>query len=346
MNIIFFNQFPILLDKKVYKLKYFTCQELNIVYLSVQNFTGWVFTSINLKEQVAVENLQSWVIRLLNILRKPVSMNEIKSLNIKNIESKINSLIDLGLVLREENVLRYNSWLINSNIKYLDYSNEKVFKDDKAKMDLYYKSVLPPNPIKIYKTKYFPFIHPASFERKGKASQLFQTGSMVSIGKPITYKRLSRFLYFGFGIIRKAKFLETLPAVLKTYPSNGARHEFELYIDIQGFPWLIDGIYHYNALYHGVSLLKKHSSKGTKKNIKIFISVIFERVQWRYRNSWNLRDIYMDYGHLTQHLKQVSASYNIEIEELKDTEEQNKVNNFFPPFFEEVIGGFQLITKT
>ncbi|MGG3662501.1 hypothetical protein [Bacillus gobiensis] len=324
-------------------MKYQTLPYLNILYLSFSDFKGWICNSINLNEEIGIENVELWLLDVLNFCKIPRSYGEIKENYSKEkegeIEECLKTLTGLGLIINNKLDLHKNNWLVNNNISYVDYEQESVFNSDFKLMKKYIKNEDYPSIQKRFDGVHFQLLHPAYFKREGNLELAFET-KVKKKKIPLTYESFSRFLFFSFGALREATFLNILPILLKLYPSNGARHEFELYLSIAGLSWFPNGLYHYNCMNHHITLIKKLPEKEPK-HVKLFVSMVFERMQWRYRQGWAIRDIYLNFGHLSQHVKQTALSYGIDIFQL-NLSNKEFISSFFPPLEEEIIGGFQL----
>lgn len=107
-------------------------------------------------------------------------------------------------------------------------------------------------------------------------------------------------------------------ATIRTVPSGGARHPFELYPLIMSVEGLEPGLYHYLPLEHELELLeplnvsdedvqKKINDTlcgqiwGLKSNVIFYYSIIPYRGEWRYAFDAH-RPMMIDAGHITENL--------------------------------------------
>ncbi|MCR6850381.1 SagB/ThcOx family dehydrogenase [Bacillus sp. IBL03825] len=194
-------------------------------------------------------------------------------------------------------VIRYLS--SRKNICHGDYSKPTIFKEDVSLMTSYIDESLPPPVCKHYKGKpQITLSHPATKKTVGYQDTL------------------SQLLFWSFGKLRTAKFLDIIPALLKTVPSKGARHPFEFYLIVGEHSEIAPGLYHYDVSDHALSLIDVHQDLNSNKSIVLIVTVIFERFQWRYRHSWAYKDIFYDLGHLQGTFKEVCKNLNLSVKNI------------------------------
>ncbi len=154
----------------------------------------------------------------------------------------------------------------------------------------------------------------------------------------ITIDALSDILFYTFGKTGTAEFPVLGESLLKTSPSGGARHPTEAYIYVFDIDGLGKGLYHYSVRNHALEPLKLgdldeelgniifslHQAKFNPRAI-IFITSLFERNMWRYREPRTFRTIFFDMGHVIQTLVlmcnslgfDTHVSYGYKIDELQ-----------------------------
>lgn len=153
--------------------------------------------------------------------------------------------------------------------------------------------------------------------------------------------RLSHLLFYCFGKLREFPML-SLKSLLKCVPSLGARHGLEAYIaNFEDNNILPKGIFHYAVRNH--QLIKIADLKNVKKaSMLLCITVIFERYQWRYRHSWNYKDIFFDLGHVMGQLKAIAEEFRVCCKEIPISESGSFVSQIEIPLFEEGIACFEI----
>lgn len=99
---------------------------------------------------------------------------------------------------------------------------------------------------------------------------------------------------------------------LKTSPSAGARHPLEAYVAVLRVRGLPRGLYHYSPDTHSLDLLRKGctalqfgsylagQSWYGSASVLMFMSAIFARNQWKYRDAAAYRTVILDAGHMCQ----------------------------------------------
>lgn len=114
------------------------------------------------------------------------------------------------------------------------------------------------------------------------------------------------------------------PAYRKTSPSMGARHATEVYLDVLDVKGLCPGWYHFcvenNALEFimeppktsNIFMARTMRALGSASvRAVLFLTVVFERSMFRYREPHVLRSLHLDVGHLCSSAETVAASLGI-----------------------------------
>ncbi len=101
-------------------------------------------------------------------------------------------------------------------------------------------------------------------------------------------------------------------APLKTSPSGGARHSIEAYVLARRVTGLAAGLYHYEAVRHGLERLPPPRVKPRVLTYLprqpwfdaapavVLMTAVFPRVQWRYQHPRAYRVVLAEAGHLCQ----------------------------------------------
>ena len=153
----------------------------------------------------------------------------------------------------------------------------------------------------------------------GEGTLPFPSAVSTSVGytqeRRLDRAELGRFTYLAFGQTRWRRMAVSGEHVAKTSPSGGARHPTEVYpivLDVEG---LEPGAYHYNVRDHTLELLslgdhtaflmdhvfyRGSSTRWPRPAVCFLFTTIFERSQFRYRDSRSYRVMHFDIGHLTQ----------------------------------------------
>lgn len=227
-----------------------------------------------------------------------------------------------------QDVLRFISF--RRSVRFVDYSDPDVFRQDRNKMEDFERSESPP---KIYKH--------------------YARTPQVSLAHPATsppydaFTRLSHLLFWGYGRLREVYFHQ-LPSMLKSVPSMGARHPFEAYVLVAEDSVLDKGIYHYRVEQHTLEYIGEQPAKEQEQQkkgdtyearaIRLVTTAIFDRFQWRYRHSWNYKDLYYDFGHVLATLKFVAAELGMA---LRDANAEVSLPGT-APLLEEILAVYRL----
>lgn len=112
-------------------------------------------------------------------------------------------------------------------------------------------------------------------------------------------------------------------ATLRTVPSGGARHGFELYFVSKNIRGLVPGTYHYLPMKHQIEYLNSLDSVNEilsdslcnqtwalKANVIFYFSYIPNRTEWRY-GSYAHRIALVDLGHVGENIYLASTSISL-----------------------------------
>jgi len=91
------------------------------------------------------------------------------------------------------------------------------------------------------------------------------------------------------------------PFYFRSAASAGALYPSEIYVRVNGLQGLDDGLYHYGLDTHGLHLLAKHLQSSIPTMITFFLSSIFFRSAWKYRDR-AYRYCLLDTGHVLENL--------------------------------------------
>ncbi len=142
-------------------------------------------------------------------------------------------------------------------------------------------------------------------------------------GKPISFRQLSRIIYYTWGKISHYKTREFGLLLHKTSPSAGARHPVETYAVVNNVEGIGPGLYHYSVRNHSLELLKAGDfrercveySAGqtwTRNASALFImTAVVARTSWKYRVPRAYRAFLLDVGHLSQSFLLVSTALGL-----------------------------------
>jgi SagB-type dehydrogenase family enzyme len=127
---------------------------------------------------------------------------------------------------------------------------------------------------------------------------------------PLSRESLSTLLGLTFGV---QGWMDTGAgglSPLKTSPSGGARHPIEAYVLARRVTSLRPGLYHYDAVRHGLTRLPRARASGTgylprqpwfaAAPVVVLMTAVFARVQWRYEHPRAYRVVLAEAGHLCQ----------------------------------------------
>jgi SagB-type dehydrogenase family enzyme len=138
-----------------------------------------------------------------------------------------------------------------------------------------------------------------------------KTHRRFSQGK-LKIEELSQLLSLVWGVTGQANSSEFGKLVYKTSPSGGARHPGEVYIMALRVEGLRPGLYHYHPERH---YLKRLRTSVTPEKASLycarqehprdaaalfFMTAIFGRTMWKYRNARAYRVVLLEAGHLCQ----------------------------------------------
>lgn len=135
--------------------------------------------------------------------------------------------------------------------------------------------------------------------------------------KKVDIIKLSNLIYYSLGIVKGKSTNDTR----RTYPSAGARYPIELYLSINDFEGIENGLYHYDVLGHSLELMikgdeRKNIFKFVKQEmvldaqISFFLTGVFNRTQVKY-GIRGYRYVLLDAGHIAQNFYLVSTDLGL-----------------------------------
>lgn len=230
---------------------------------------------------------------------RDVLLDELRNLNLLETEQSLSDWyrtwsfygFDLGGYLAS----RYH-------LNRFDYSKPDILDRDRQDMEKYLDDA-PYPPLKINEwtsSSRLGLIHPSRFGRTRRVS---------------TIEKLSALLFWPFGVQRGASFLEVLPTFLKSVPSKGCRHPFDAFVVSRQSGVLDDGGYYYDPEHHCLHPVHNPENLDSEKGLFLAVFCSFERVQWRYRQSWAYKDLYLDLGHIVETLRLVANETEVDLVE-------------------------------
>ena len=197
-------------------------------------------------------------------------------------------------VLRDPVVAQW--FLARAGRRYVDYSAATVFEDDAAQMREYLSVEPEPAPEPPRPEPGVPLPHPAVAEPNDPLSAL---GSL---------------LYWSFGRLRPAAFLDLLTVHLKAVPSFGSRHPFDAHLQVPpgSVLRLPPGHYGYHPSSHTLGRLGPWDGEP---GIRLIIRPVLDRVWWRYRYSLAYETTLLDLGHLRGTIRQLAGELAVGLTE-------------------------------
>ncbi len=142
-------------------------------------------------------------------------------------------------------------------------------------------------------------------------------------GKGVSFRQLSRIIYYTWGRISQYKSREFGFLLHKASPSAGARHPVETYAVVNNVEGLEPGLYHYSVRDHSLELLKAgdlrercvaYSAGQTwtrKASVLFIMTAVVARTSWKYRVPRAYRAFLLDVGHLSQSFLLVSNALGL-----------------------------------
>ncbi|QQG39377.1 MAG: SagB/ThcOx family dehydrogenase [Candidatus Aenigmatarchaeota archaeon] len=193
---------------------------------------------------------------------------------------------------------------------------------DKETMINYTKKSKMPNAYKEYKGVLKIRLPPCSTEL-GMFHEAIE-GKLSRKSERMTLTSLSDILFYTFGKVAERQTLPWGKYILKTSPSGGARHPTEAYVYASEVSGLKKGIYHYSVKDHALEVLdgvrretlEAAIPETTKSDTKaiVFLTSLFARNMWRYREPRTFRTLFFDAGHVIQTLQLVTESRGFDVE--------------------------------
>ncbi len=271
-----------------------------------------------------------------------------KKYNLSNeeISETINALTNLNLLINEKDPKfskirkikeRWESlgWaetfdyhFLTLDYPFVDYKTSKGLKADALRMRLYEQEKADKDRYKEYN----------DINNSVKCDDINLYLSSLNTHFPMNYgdepeknvlddKAIKKLATSVFGILRKRAAFAVKGAeelLRKTSPSGGARHPTELYVMVINVDGLESGLYHYNMGKNSLDFIKDIPESGYEKNLEglyriqeepqalFFMTSLFARNRYRYREPRTLRTLYIDVGHLSMTLKFVAESLGLE----------------------------------
>ncbi len=130
--------------------------------------------------------------------------------------------------------------------------------------------------------------------------------------EPMSKEITGRLLHLSFGVQEWLKTPGGERFALKTSPSGGALHPGEVYLLARNLEGIPAGIYHYDAVEHGLQGLRRGTSGGEIQKLLagqwwfrdaamvVFLTAVFSRTQWKYKYARAYRAVLAEAGHLCQ----------------------------------------------
>ncbi len=178
--------------------------------------------------------------------------------------------------------------------EYLDYGHANAEQRDRALMLEYAKGDPPPTDDTVPSSSIVWLPHPAFARTPGVASTV------------------SELLLLGFGVLQTADFLGVHTVAKKGPPSKGARHPFVAYVAVGGSDQLPSGLFRYRPWEHALERIGESSTDGSA--LHLVVTMRYERLHWRYRETAGYSDGLLDLGHLVAVLAATARRLELEID--------------------------------
>jgi SagB-type dehydrogenase family enzyme len=142
------------------------------------------------------------------------------------------------------------------------------------------------------------------------------------VREPITLNTLSGLLYYTLGVTERVPAYGMINYPLKAAPSAGALNPIELYVASFMVEGLKGGLYHYNAIEHGLSHLMEGDLRDVFERISmgqefvrdsaviIIFTAFYERTRWRY-GLRGYRYVHIDGGCAGENLYLVAEAFGL-----------------------------------
>jgi|SRR5579883_1057543 SagB-type dehydrogenase family enzyme len=146
------------------------------------------------------------------------------------------------------------------------------------------------------------------FPRVLRTRKTWREFAKESVGK----ETLGRLLHLSFGVQEWEKIPGGGRYARKTSPSGGGLHPCEAYVVARNVDGIKRGIYHYDAIGHGLQKIRSGSSAAEIQNLLagqwwfrdaafvVFLTAVFARTQWKYDYARAYRAVLAEAGHLCQ----------------------------------------------
>jgi len=239
-----------------------------------------------------------------------------------SLRTTVRDLFRLSFLMRADQPLsaptqameQWNRW--NPAAGYFHIATKDIPFDDGPVADEYLKRkakrVSAPSSIKKYKGAKTIAL-PSHTVRGEFAEVLLERRTWRRFARrPIPQEALGTLLQLTWGIQSSTvgPGREQLP--LKTSPSGGARHSIEAYVLVHRVEGLPKGLFHYAPDRHELELLRRSHGRNlisrylpaqrwfTSAAALVFMTSVFERVQWKYEFARAYRVVLAEAGHLCQ----------------------------------------------
>jgi SagB-type dehydrogenase family enzyme len=264
------------------------------------------------------------------------------SIPLERAEAIVDGFIQAGLLIDEasaRNLLSVrqtwwnygweSAWYLHyatKDYKFLDYSQPHAVKTDREIMDKYAAVDRMPAIYKDYSDAKQVPLPPYNLALVQESTlDLLALEQLAHSTSSIDAVVLSTLLYLIGGKIGDKPWPGQDTLIRRTSPSGGARHPTELYVAILDIPELQTGLYHYNVHHHGLDPIRLISAPDLLRDLTaaapdiasrvrfqprvvIFLTSVFERSMWRYRDSRSYRVICIDIGHIVFTFRCVARS--------------------------------------
>jgi len=193
-----------------------------------------------------------------------------------------------------------------------DPYSEEISAEEIRRVEELLKSERAPAPVKSYpKARAIPFLRENYADEFARILQERRTWRKFG-RQPVPKEIVGRLLHLSFGVQGWLRIPEGGRFAYKTSPSGGALHPAEAYLLVQNVQGIPRGIYHYDAVGHGLQKIRRGASPGEIQKllagqwwfrdaaVVVFLTAVFHRTQWKYDYPRAYRAVLAEVGHLCQ----------------------------------------------
>jgi len=285
-----------------------------------------IFENYLTRVLISADPIVAWLLNYFSEWRSPAqACSQMSEFTPSSVRSTLRQLSQRGFLVKEgsaaacADVKFRESWspwvpagaLLHFSIKDLPYVSD--LGESRRTLAIQARRKPAPPAVKQYPTA--PRVHLPSPNTRGEFPQVLlarRTWREFS-ERRLDLEDLSTLLWLTCGVQYWVKLPGLIGRVaLKTSPSAGARHPLEAYVAARRVRGLPPGLYHYSPDTHTLELLRggcKARQFGRylagqswygSAGALMFMTAVFKRNQWKYRDSAAYRTVILDAGHMYQ----------------------------------------------